>query len=247
MVIDNNSTDGTKNILKKYEDKGILKYYFKSGNSFEQAKWMTELAIDAHTLFKADWVINNDADEFWFPKKSNNLRELFTLLPPYHNLITAERSNFVAIAYGLSKYYFYENMIYKEINPKNPRGEPLPPKIAHKSSAFITLGGGNHSISGISNVFPIGNVIEIFHFPVRNKKQYERKIVNLGAGKEKLGKVNDIRVTFYKNYQKDPTYLKNQFNTLSHTSEEIEHKLFSGELIEDTRLQKIMKNISNKG
>jgi len=29
LVMDNNSIDNTKNILKKYEESGILKYYYK--------------------------------------------------------------------------------------------------------------------------------------------------------------------------------------------------------------------------
>ena len=66
IATNNNSTDNTRNILLKYQELGVLELIDEMGENFDQVKWvdrMIRLAIDK---YKADWIINVDADEFWY-------------------------------------------------------------------------------------------------------------------------------------------------------------------------------------
>ena len=68
IATDNRSTDDTTKILKEYESLGILKYIYEE-KDYNQAPWVTHMARMAYTVYGADWIINNDADEFWWPQK----------------------------------------------------------------------------------------------------------------------------------------------------------------------------------
>ena len=72
-VMDNDSTDGTREILTALQDEFELIIIDEKGQ-YSQAKWMKNLARVAKNDLKADWVINNDADEFWLPQNRLDLK-----------------------------------------------------------------------------------------------------------------------------------------------------------------------------
>src|SRR5262245_51551113 len=76
IVTDNRSVDATARILKDYEARGKLRYIFEASDDYNQYAWVTRMARLAYSDLGADWVINSDADEFWWPKHGT-LRDTF--------------------------------------------------------------------------------------------------------------------------------------------------------------------------
>jgi len=239
IATDNRSIDSTKTILKNYERKGVLHYIYENENTHNQGKWVTKMARMAHDIFQADWVINNDADEFWWPLKNRNLKEAFVLQHLNYNIVEAKRHNFVALEQQNKVLPFYTTMIYKEVNSYNSIGDPLPPKQAHKATNNIKVGEGNHSVSGFTNKNINRDLIEILHFPVRSKKQFTNKILNGGnalLNNQELP--NHIGITWRKLYNQLvengnlEIFLKE--NTYNHS--DLKASLDNKILVKDTRL-----------
>jgi len=66
VIMDNNSTDGTREILSKLQKDFSIVIIDEKGY-YQQKRFMTQLAFEAKRRFKPDWIINSDADEFWLP------------------------------------------------------------------------------------------------------------------------------------------------------------------------------------
>ena len=94
IVTDNKSVDNTPHILKKYEELGILHYIWESDDNYNQHEWVTRMARLAYKQYHADWVINNDADEFWWPI-DGTLKSIFQNIPDEINVLIANRYNFI--------------------------------------------------------------------------------------------------------------------------------------------------------
>src|SRR5262249_10290183 len=110
IATDNRSIDSTTEILKSYESRDLLRYIFEEADDYNQHVWVTRMARMAYAEYGADWVINNDADEFWWPMKGG-LQEAFSGLAPEINVVRAERHNFVTS--GSASEPFYDRMIYR--------------------------------------------------------------------------------------------------------------------------------------
>src|SRR5205809_5455366 len=80
IAADNASTDGTTEILEKYARNGHL-HRISLQDPFSQIEVVTQMARLAATDFGAEWVINSDADEFWWPR-IGTLKELLGAVPP---------------------------------------------------------------------------------------------------------------------------------------------------------------------
>ena len=245
IATDNRSVDSTKSILKEYEKKGKLLYIYEGDDNYNQHQWVTKMAKIAISEYGADWVINNDADEFWWPKSTSTLKEAFLSIPHHYNIVQAERKNFVLINTKDDSKVFYEQMIFKDLYSLNPLGQPLPPKQAHRGDANVIVDQGNHSVKGIGEQNVIEEIIEIFHFPIRSYHQIENKIIKGGAAYAKNSELpKNIGHTWrklYEDYLRDGN-LNEYFDNESYNDSELKESINSTQVIKDTRLKDFFLN-----
>jgi hypothetical protein len=184
IVTDHNSSDGTSELLRPYERERVAIVLREEGDEHHQSERVTRMARLALAEHSADWVIHNDADEFWWPL-SGSLRDVFAAIPADYGQIVVRRRNFLPRPAGPEA--FYSRLIYRECESLNPIGHPLEPKVAHRPNASVVVAPGNHWISGAAlRATPTGEMLEVFHFPMRSYDQFERKVVQTGVGYEKL-------------------------------------------------------------
>jgi hypothetical protein len=248
IATDNCSIDSTKTILQEYEKRGLLHYIYEKEDNYNQHKWVTRMARLALLKYQADWIINNDADEFWWSKKHKNLKEAFNSIQNKYNIVEAKRSNFIPFEEMNPNRIFYQEMIYREYESLNPIGKPLPPKQAHIALKNIRVNQGNHSVEGIENKKIIEDLIEIFHFPIRNKKQLLNKINKGGAAYAKNTELSkNIGNTWRKLYaelQKNGN-LNDYFNQNIYTEEELKKGLKENHILKDTRLKEYLNQLKS--
>ena len=88
VATDNRSTDGTTDVLERHAREGHLHLIREGGEDLRQDEWVTRMARLAATDFGADWVINSDADEFWWPRGAS-LRDMLAAVPPRYGTVGA--------------------------------------------------------------------------------------------------------------------------------------------------------------
>ncbi len=94
VATDNRSEDGTTEILERYAREGMLHLIREPGDDLRQSEWVTRMARLAATEFGADWVINADADEFWWPRGGDS-RASSRAVPDRFGVVRGAWRNFV--------------------------------------------------------------------------------------------------------------------------------------------------------
>ncbi|MGI9291149.1 MAG: glycosyltransferase family 2 protein [Gammaproteobacteria bacterium] len=235
LVTDNKSEDSTPDIIREYESAGVARYIYEGDDDYNQSAWVTRMAKLAATEYSADWVINNDADEFWWPREGN-LKECFAAVPDQFNIVVGERHDFVPLVEEHGS--FLDDMVFRKKVSLNTIGKPLPPKVAHRGDPEVLVQQGNHWAELQNGEQIIEEVLDIFHFPIRRYAQFTNKIVNGGQAYERNtthnAQVGKTWRTLYKEYQKNG--LKDFYRKQSMSAKQLEKGLRSGELIMDRRL-----------
>jgi Glycosyl transferase family 2 len=176
VATDNRSTDGTTEILERYAADGRLHLIREDGDDLRQSEWVTRMARLAATEFGADWVLNTDADEFWWPE-GESLRDVLTAVPARVGVVRGAWRNFVPRPDG--EPFFAERMTTRYCAPSfHPHPLSTHSKSAHRGSADVRVGRGNHEAFG-SGLVPLRGwyPFEILHFPVRSLEQCRHKYV----------------------------------------------------------------------
>lgn len=183
IATDNRSCDKTCEILHHYERQGVLSYIYEGSDDYSQHRWVTRMATVAFQDHDADWVINNDADEFWYPEHDNSLKDVLARVPPEISVVSAERVNFIPRVDQEDR-PFYEFMVIRETTSVNTAGQ-LRPKVCHRALPGIEVEQGNHAVwihGEVLESVPID--IRILHFPLRSYRQFENKIAKGGQAYE---------------------------------------------------------------
>jgi hypothetical protein len=199
VVADNGSADGTVAVLERYERPGLVRLEHLPGSvNLAWAEGRTMIARLTHEL-GADWVIHNDADEFWWPL-TGDLKQTLTAIPERFGMVIAPRTEFVPRPGDAP---WPERLIIREARCLQP------PKAAHRSHPRIALDHPHPTriwIEGLAPgrtgrpgltitdagqprraeqelVFAPTFPIRVLHFPARSAAQYRRRVeMAEGAG-----------------------------------------------------------------
>jgi hypothetical protein len=172
VVTDNNSTDGTRDILEQYARTGAVHIIDERDDTYAQASWVTRMARLACSEHEADWIIHCDADEFWWPHRGD-LKSCLAAIPEAFGVVRAPIFDFVPVP-DESRPVEVRMVVRKARHGKF--------KVAHRADPGVSVSMGNHRLDETSlDLYPRRPPIMIFHFPARSYRQYETKIVNGGA------------------------------------------------------------------
>lgn len=227
IVMSHNSTDKTNSILEKLKDEGlVLEIIYQDNPKYLQSKFVKEMIDIATKKYHASWIINADADEFYYSKSLNLKTSIIkdsckfanVLLVDSTFLFPDDRENYLTSPYFVTNPFTKFRAQMLNINNDNKFSEFIGSqgctKVIHKSSGNPCPYMGNHGID-IKHKRQINSSdIVLYHYHVRNFKQYENKmirwinasnILNKNEGTHikplveayKQGKLKDIYNKFY--------------------------------------------------
>lgn len=236
IITDNGSVDATRTIAEDFASTGKVTLIDEPGDDYNQSAWVTRMARTAAEM-GADWVINNDADEMWWPLEGD-LKAALERVPAGHGSVMVERSNMLPVR--VLDGHPFDRMVFRDLKSKNGLGHPLPGKAAHRAATDVVVQVGNHSVSSHTLGPPVETcAITIFHFPYRSYAQFERKIAAGGAALARNTvfphAIGDVWRKQYERLQAGT--LKEWYDALPHAGDPgLKERIARGEIIEDTRL-----------
>lgn len=179
IVTDNNSEDGTTEILEGYERSGQLRLLREQGTDMRQGKWVTRMARLAATEFAADWVIHGDADEFYWPR-GGDLKEVLAAIPRRFGSVRTFVRTFLLRPDDDAS--FAERMTVR-LSTQAPIHDPASifrpgAKLIHRAHPNVVIGDGTHTLRGASLPLLRGyHPIELLHYPFRTTEQTKTKFL----------------------------------------------------------------------
>jgi hypothetical protein len=244
VATDNRSDDGTTEILERHAREGQVHLIREAGEDLRQNEWVTRMARLAATDFGADWVINSDADEFWWPR-GPSLARVLDAIPPRYGTVGAFLRTFAPRPDGEGSFAERLNVRFSALAPINDPASLFKPirKVIHRGHPGIRLTRGNHAavdspFDPLRGWFPV----EVLHFPLRSLEQCEHKARLQGNA--------------WKNIDRAPTaYHAQMFEALETgtmaeyyagqivSDEDVERGVETGRLVVDNRLRDALRRI----
>jgi len=246
IATDNRSEDGTTDVLEAYAREGHVHLLREAGEDLRQNEWVARMARLAATDFGADWVINSDADEFWWPRGAS-LRDVLDAVPERYGTVGAFLRTFCPPPDG-AEGSFAERMTvrFSALAPINDPASLFKPirKVVHRAHPDIQVTRGNHALvdspfAPLRGWYPI----EVFHFPLRSHAQCERKATLQGTAFEKY--VARPPTAYHANMfaALKSGKIAEYYDALVLSQDELERGLEQGRLVEDTRLRDALRSL----
>jgi hypothetical protein len=232
LATDHGSSDGTGEILRSYERRGLLRLFHVRGE-MREAAWRTEMARLAALDHDADWIINTDADEFWMPR-TGRLKDVLAAVPEP-----------VGVVWGLTCHFvprpddgrpFVERMTARycagaALNDPTSHYRPHA-KAAHRADPEIVVWFGSHRVDS-QRLAPLTgwHPADVLHFPFRSLEQYERKNIRRARGDKPLGQ-------YVKGLQaRERGRLHDAYAAIVVDDDRLRRGLADGSLVDDPRLR----------
>jgi hypothetical protein len=242
IATDNRSEDRTLAIFERYARSGHLHLIRENANDRNQPLWVTRMARLAATDFEADWVINSDADEFWWPR-GGTLKDVLALVPERYGVVRGAWRHYLPRSDDGA--FFAERMTVRLCAAAHPgRKDSIyhaHQKVAHRASRDVMIERGNHNAEGtglepLRTWFPI----EVLHFSIRSLEQLTRK----AQGAHARIAVGDAPAhAFALDEALGRQRLREYFESILVGDDDLERGLANGTLAVDTRLRDALRAV----
>jgi len=247
VATDNRSVDGTTDVLERYEREGHVHLIREPGEDLRQNEWVTRMARLAATEFGADWVINSDADEFWWPRGAS-LRDVLAAISPRYGTVGAFLRVFVPRPPGDDAFAERMTVRFSALAPINDPASLYKPirKVIHRAHPEITVTRGNHALvdspfAPLRGWFPI----EVLHFPLRSLEQCEHKAELQGTAFERYIARPPTAYHAQMFEALKTGAIGDYYDALVVDDAEIEEGVAAGRLVVDTRLRDALRGIAD--
>ena len=246
VATDNRSQDGTTEVLERYERAGVLHLLREDGDDMRQSEWVTRMARLAATEFGADWVLNADADEFWWPQ-AGSLADVLAAIPDRYGVVRGCWRHFLPVASVDPAEPFFERMTVRLCAPAHPGDKSTifhaHQKVAHRADPEVELEAGNHNVVG-DRLAPLRgwHPIEVLHFSLRSLEQLELKAVRDWRGWTANEHGPTLHHVLAYEAQRDGR-LAEYFGSFVVTEDQLARGIADGTLAVDTRLRDTLRSL----
>jgi Glycosyl transferase family 2 len=255
IVTDHASTDGTQEVLARCARDGQVRVLREPDGPFRQREWVTRMARLASSDHGADWVINSDADEFWWPR-GGSLPDVLSSIPRRYGLVQSYVRHFVPMPDDGRP--FQERMT-RRLAATAPINDPRSPwrpfrKVVHRAHPNAEIAEGSHAVGG-TDLVPMRGwyPLEVLHFPIRTAAQLERKGRLWGSAVEKFYASEEVAAGPGAAYHalafrdSESGHSGTIFEDLVGSEGARAHALETGLVVEDTRVRDSLERLGNLG
>ena len=174
IVSDNNSTDGTRDLLEQLAGEGLVSTIYDDPDPayFQSAKttWLAERARE----FGMDWVLPVDADERWRTFDGRPIREHLLGIAPDVQAINGVLYHYIpSVEDDGEELDPFRRIVWRLAEPAGL------PKVGARTLDGLSIDAGNHGVKfhGHPPALAAGG-LRVDHFSWRSESQFGRKIRN---------------------------------------------------------------------
>lgn len=184
IVLSHNSVDNTNDILERLKQENLVnEISYKDTPDHKHSVWVNEMVKVAKNKYKADWIINADADEFFYSRRLNLKKGIAE--SEGANAIWVDSFFYFPQERAFNSFYFVKKPLQifeaEQLGIlNNPRYDHLINSIGvktlHKTKNFISVRDGNHSTKMRNRIKSHSADIRLYHYHIRGYKGLEEKV-----------------------------------------------------------------------